>query len=69
MEYKNEYGNCNVPNRYEPNKQLGPWVHTQRQQYRLLQQGKKSHMTDERIAKLEKIGFQWRLNGRTTCML
>jgi len=59
VEFKKVQGHCNVPRGYEPNKQLGNWVMHQRQQYRLLQQGKASYMTEERIAKLEEIGFVW----------
>jgi len=58
-DYKNEHGNCLVPKGYEPNKQLGRWVTRQRKQYRFLQEGKQSQMTDERITKLEEIGFVW----------
>jgi len=65
MQYKQKHGNCNVPNQHQPNKQLGVWVMTQRTHYRLLKQRKKSQMTTERIAKLEKIGFQWRVLRRT----
>jgi len=59
IEYKRRHGNCNAPTHYKPNKELGYWVHTQRRQYRLLKEGKYSTMTDERISKLEKIGFSW----------
>ena len=58
--YKAKHGHCNVPQRTG---RLGAWVHNQRRQYRLLQEGKRSSMTDERIQKLESIGFQWSLRG------
>lgn len=35
------------------------WVEHQRRQYRLLKEGKKSSMTDERIQQLEDLGFEW----------
>mmetsp|Transcript_2743 Transcript_2743/g.4279 ORF Transcript_2743/g.4279 Transcript_2743/m.4279 type:complete len:276 (+) Transcript_2743:119-946(+) len=38
---------------------LGKWVDTQRKFYIQLARGKRSSMTDERIRKLEAIGFQW----------
>ena len=38
---------------------LGNWVNTQRQKYKLLKEGKSSTMSDDRIHKLESIGFQW----------
>ena len=60
-EYCKKHGNCNVPNKYQHNKQLRIWVETQRTQYRLKQEGKKSTITDERIAQLIAIGFVWKL--------
>ena len=59
--YKNKYGNCNVSRGWKENEKLGRWVNKQRQQYRLLQEGKKSQMTEERIKLLDSIGFQWSL--------
>ena len=35
------------------------WVHFQRRQYRNRMLGKRNHMTDERITRLEAIGFEW----------
>ena len=58
-EYRGEHGNCNVPRNYEPNPSLANWVNTQRQQYRLFQEGMPSSMTKERINKLEGIDFEW----------
>lgn len=43
---------------------LGRWVHEQRQNYKRRQQGTQSPMTDERIALLETINFQWTLRKR-----
>jgi len=57
--YKEIHKHCNVPEEWKENPQLGKWVGTQRGQYRLLMEGKSSSMTDERIRKLEGIGFQW----------
>ena len=57
--YKFEYGNCNVSQKWSENPQLGKWVTNQRTQYRLHREGKKSPMTEERIALLESIGFIW----------
>ena len=54
--YKVEHGHCNVPTK---SGKLGTWVVTQRDQYRLLKEGKTSYMADERVQKLESIGFQW----------
>ena len=62
--YKNQHGDTLVPTdtrRGKENKycELAMWVNTQRSQYRLLQEGKHSQLTDERIEKLNQIGFAW----------
>ena len=49
---------------YAENPQLGNWVSTQRAQYKKFQQDPStSSMTQERIERLESIGFEW--NGRS----
>ncbi|KAL9179933.1 hypothetical protein ACHAXT_007903 [Thalassiosira profunda] len=66
VEYKKKHGHCNVPIAHP---QLGGWVQTQRQHYRLLQQGKGSmkeanvEMLGDRVGRLNGIGFVW--NTRT----
>ncbi|KAL7495928.1 hypothetical protein ACHAWT_004235 [Skeletonema menzelii] len=57
--YKKLFGNCMVPQRYQPNPKLGTWVHTQRRQYKLMIDGKKSAMNNEKMAALDSIGFFW----------
>eukprot|EP00978_Attheya_sp_CCMP212_P010679 scaffold25994_cov40-Attheya_sp.AAC.1 len=57
-EYKNEHVHTNVPWR---SGQLGRWVSTQRKEYHLLKAGKKSYMSDDRLAKLNRLGFQFRV--------
>ena len=57
--YRSKYGDCNVPQKWNDNPQLGTWVQTQRQQYRLYKEGTKSIMTEDRIGKLNEIGFEW----------
>ena len=50
---------------YAENPQLGNWVSYQRKQYKKFQQDPStSHMTQERIERLESIGFEW--NGRSS---
>ena len=58
-EFKVEFGHCLVPRRYAANPKLGGWVDTQRQCYRLQQEGKPSPMTAEHIRALDGIGFDW----------
>jgi len=57
--YKNTFGNCMVPQRYQANPQLGTWVHTQRRQYKLMIEGKKSSMTRDKAQALDSLGFFW----------
>ena len=64
-EYKREYGNTLVPStliRDDGNKyrELAMWVVEQRTQYRLLKEGKQhSRLSDDRMSKLNEIGFIW----------
>ena len=58
-EYKVQFGNCLVPQKYSANPKLGNWVAKQRSHYRLYQGGKPSYMTEERIRELESVGFGW----------
>jgi hypothetical protein len=64
IEYKRTYGHCNVPSNYPSNRQLAVWVKRQRRQYKFFLAGKPSSMTDDRIASLESIGFEWELRSR-----
>eukprot|EP00537_Pseudo-nitzschia_pungens_P007553 CAMPEP_0172355922 /NCGR_PEP_ID=MMETSP1060-20121228/294_1 /TAXON_ID=37318 /ORGANISM="Pseudo-nitzschia pungens, Strain cf. cingulata" /LENGTH=381 /DNA_ID=CAMNT_0013075787 /DNA_START=118 /DNA_END=1263 /DNA_ORIENTATION=+ len=58
-QYKNVYGNTNVPSKYEDNPQLAIWVKRQRRQYKFLTEGKQSTMTPQRMQKLNEINFSW----------
>jgi len=51
--YKERYGNCDVPQRWPENQGLGIWVSNQRQAK------KKGKLSQERIRRLENIGFAW----------
>jgi len=59
--YKRQLGHCNVPTTYPQNQGLAVWVKSQRRHYNLYwKKGEKfSHMTPERIEKLNCIGFVW----------
>jgi hypothetical protein len=54
VEFKRKYHHTNA-SRYGPQTQLGSWVSTQRQN---MVRGE-SRLTEERIAKLDDIGFDW----------
>ena len=56
--YKETHGDCNVPGKHGP---LGNWVSNQHKCYQSLKKGKSSSMSDDRIQKLEAIGYQWSL--------
>jgi len=57
--FKQMYGDCIVPSTYNDNPRLAVWVKRQRRQYKLYNEGKATSMTNERIAKLEKLEFAW----------
>lgn len=58
-EFKQKEKHCNVPQFYSEDPKLGIFVKDQRQQYKFFMEGKKSAMTQERINRLEAIGFRW----------
>eukprot|EP00978_Attheya_sp_CCMP212_P012099 scaffold30067_cov49-Attheya_sp.AAC.1 len=47
-DYKEEEGDCMVPQKYKPNLQLGIWVNKQRMEYTNSMQNKNSSMSEER---------------------
>lgn len=64
--YFEEYGNLNVPSRYEvtinnETIKLGQWINSQRMSYR----GKRSKLSNERIRMLEEVGMVWYPRGNT----
>jgi len=54
-------GSARVPLKYKADLRLGKWVQSQRQQHKLVREGKKNKLTEERIELLEKAGFEWTL--------
>ena len=59
-EYKEQHGDCDVPLNFE-NSKLANWVNFLRWCHRRYNAGKKvvGGLTQEKIALLESIGFQW----------
>jgi hypothetical protein len=55
IEFKKNYGHCNVPQHWRENKRLGKWVNTQRTSY------KRGKLPADRQQKLNEIGFSWHL--------
>ncbi len=56
IEYKHEFGHCNVMRKCKRNRQLGRWVHKQRELF------KNKALQEIRVAKLNQIGFAWQIN-------
>ena len=52
VEYKKEYGDCNVPDDWPGNPQLGIWVSNMR--------SRKDILTSDRVKRLNELGFVWR---------
>ena len=58
--FKATRNHCNVTSsNYADGKTLVSWMKSQRRQYRLLKEGKKANLTQQRIRQLECIGFQF----------
>lgn len=55
-EFHAQHGHTNVP---QSNPELGRWACKQRSQYSLRRRGKKNQLTDDRVEKLEALGFAW----------
>ena len=52
-QFKEDNGNCNVPTKWPDNQSLGQWVNNQRAFK------KNGRLSEERIARLESLGFVW----------
>ena len=63
VEYRKKHGDCNVPRK---DGSLGIWVSNQRARCRSYPQGNKFNkkMTTDRIARLEKIDFDWEVQAK-----
>lgn len=57
--FKDKYGHCIVPTKFKPNPSLGCWVSTQRVHFKRLKVGRHTSLTQEKIDKLDSIGFIW----------
>ncbi|KAK1743759.1 helicase-associated domain-containing protein [Skeletonema marinoi] len=58
IEYKRVNGHCNVPYDYQANK-LANWVKKQRAEYKKFFADNKTSMTQDKITRLDSLGFQW----------
>lgn len=57
--YKDENGDCNVTSTYRKSPSLATWVKCQRRQYKRFQCGEASNLSQDRIASLDALGFNW----------
>ncbi len=57
LNYKEKYGDCKVPVKFEENQQLATWVRTQRRNF------KEKTINIEEKDKLDKISFTWRIQN------
>ena len=62
-QFKNLYGHCNVPHRYQENFKLGEWVATQRKQFKRMCSNQSSHLSADRIEALSALGFEWKVKN------
>jgi hypothetical protein len=53
VQYKREFGNCKVPSNYKSNPPLERWVAGQRSSM------KSKSLSEDRIKKLNRLGFIW----------
>ena len=66
VKFLEERGTTIVPKNLEGYYQLSLWCMNQRQEYRKCGEGKKHKLTEERIEKLNSIGFVWVVKGHDT---
>eukprot|EP00977_Amphora_coffeiformis_P023995 scaffold14974_cov195-Amphora_coffeaeformis.AAC.2 len=59
VDYREENGDCNVPQKYEPNTALGIWVNKMRMEKKRYDDDERSALNEEKIKALEAIDFTW----------
>jgi hypothetical protein len=62
-EFKNIHCHCFVPCNYKGNSKVSTWIKRQRRQYRRYIAKQSSTMDEDRINKLEGLGFAWDYNS------
>lgn len=58
-QFKEERGHCKVPKGYDNDKELANWVRNQRLERANMLRGHKNRMSEERLQKLDALGFKW----------
>jgi hypothetical protein len=59
LRFKQKFGHCCVPAKFSASPTLAIWVQSQRRQYKLVMRKESSHMTVERVKKLNSVSFEW----------
>ena len=59
LSYKNAFGDCHVPIKWPQDRTLGRWVSTQRKEYKNMKENKRTLMSEDRLRRLQEIGFAW----------
>ena len=61
-EFKNKFGHCNVPPKYDVNPSLRNWCMTMRKAYNKIRKGESTRtiLSHERIERLDKLGIKWK---------
>ena len=63
LSFKQQHGDCCVPQNYDDNPSLGTWVNMQRVYFNnSIKNGNRISITEDRIRKLDSIGFCWDLH-------
>ena len=64
LEFKDEFGHCNVPAKYSANIAFGSWCHKMRYNHNQKLKGKpvSGNIFQHQIKRLEEIGFQWKVS-------
>jgi hypothetical protein len=57
--FKELHGHCNIAHYFPKDSPLAIWVKCQRRQFKLFEDKRKSSITPERVARLNRLGFDW----------
>lgn len=67
VDFRDCFGHCDVPSKWQENSKLSKWVSSQRFKYKARQQGRMvgESIKDEQIEQLNSLGFCWDPKGQT----
>jgi hypothetical protein len=64
LKFKKLNGHCAVPRRWKPDQPLASWVMRQRFQWKKMQEGSHSYLTEERLERLKDIEFVFHVDRK-----